>query len=602
MDDGHVEADFLAERGERVRSALTLVAERGFRRHHESGQVDMTTDPRYEFLVGGRPKLVVEVLDHGDLRAGGGETDQPLVGVAQQCRSQTQHDLLGMGVERDDRGPRIRSRRRVAELAHQVQVATMETVEDADRDVQTAHVLAQLVHSGNDFVRDSGAGVLQARLARAAQGLGDGHVICAGARSRNHEHLLGHDAPRPPRAHSHERPARVDQPDRGSLLGVGPFGRLHLLTSGRGHEFFIRQVRNRDGLQTDIDREHEAGKRGRAFGRRVPHDVEVAGRLQTERAAASSSQSAEIGPAPEPLAEVSGKGPDVRPRAALDFHNRGRPIGFRAVPFDQLEAVDRDRSGRQIDGLALTGQLVGPAAADLHGAESRRALLYRPAEPGECLQDGLPSGGRTASGRELPVSVVGGRARAEAHGRSIGLVVAHVVLDDSGPESQEDGQDAGSKRIECSAVADAVRAAQPANKTDHVVGRRTRRLREHEDAVDAALFRAAGSAHRGVVPPASTSSAARARTARRASASGRYTVAPAARACPPPPNVPVSTVASTPSRVRTLIRVSPAASLKRIAACASRAWASMSTSPSDSSELAPAAARSASSCSSSTIG
>ena len=70
-------------------------------------------------------------------------------------------------------------------------------------------------------------------------------------------------------------------------------------------------------------------------------------------------------------------------------------------------------------------------------------------------------------------------------------------------------------------------------------------------------------AHRSDMPASSRS--ARARTAGCASGRGCSIVAPAARACPPPPNAPVSRVASTPpSRVRTEMRVRSPWSLKRI--------------------------------------
>ena len=93
-----------------------------------------------------------------------------------------------------------------------------------------------------------------------------------------------------------------------------------------------------------------------------------------------------------------------------------------------------------------------------------------------------------------------------------------------------------------------------------------------------------------------TSRRASARTARRAGSRASGTVAPAARACPPPPNAPVRTVASTPpGLVRTLIRVSPGASLKMIATSAASAWASRSMIPSESGGSVPVAARSDSS-------
>ena len=67
--------------------------------------------------------------------------------------------------------------------------------------------------------------------------------------------------------------------------------------------------------------------------------------------------------------------------------------------------------------------------------------------------------------------------------------------------------------------------------------------------------------------------------------------APAARACPPPPNAPVRTVASTPpGLVRTLTRVAAPDCLNRIATSAASACDSRSMMPSLSGRSAPVAA------------
>src|SRR5688572_30476777 len=102
-------------------------------------------------------------------------------------------------------------------------------------------------------------------------------------------------------------------------------------------------------------------------------------------------------------------------------------------------------------------------------------------------------------------------------------------------------------------MADALGGRQPADETDDVVRGRADRLVDDEDAVEAGSERLVRHGQRATSAARRVASA---RTAGRAWSTGRSTVAPAARACPPPPNFPVSTVASTPPGfVRTLMRV-----------------------------------------------
>ena len=92
-------------------------------------------------------------------------------------------------------------------------------------------------------------------------------------------------------------------------------------------------------------------------------------------------------------------------------------------------------------------------------------------------------------------------------------------------------------------MTDPLGRGQPADQRDDVVRGRTGRLGDDEDPVEPRTERRAGHGQRA---SSATSRRASARTGGRASASGQSTVAPAARACPPPPNRPVRTVASTP--------------------------------------------------------
>src|SRR5688500_6674834 len=112
-----------------------------------------------------------------------------------------------------------------------------------------------------------------------------------------------------------------------------------------------------------------------------------------------------------------------------------------------------------------------------------------------------------------------------------------MEFDDTRPTTQEQRQDARRARIQRAAAADALRGGKPADETHDVVRGRADRLVDHEDAVEAGTEGLVGHGQRATSAARRTASA---RTAGRAWSTGRSTVAPAARACPPPPNLPVS--------------------------------------------------------------
>src|SRR6185295_1749153 len=152
--------------------------------------------------------------------------------------------------------------------------------------------------------------------------------------------------------------------------------------------------------------------------------------------------------------------------------------------------------------------------------------------------------------------------------------------DHPGGPSKEERQHAARERIERAAVADPPRGADAADERHHVVRCRPGWLGQDEDPLEArpgswsatsTVARHRDAAGDRVAQRATSAARRRAstRTASRASTRGSGTVAPAARACPPPPNRPVRTVASTPpGRVRTLIRVALPCSLKTMATSA----------------------------------
>ena len=216
----------------------------------------------------------------------------------------------------------------------------------------------------------------------------------------------------------------------------------------------------------------------------------------------------------------------------------------------------------ELDRLAGTGHRVGPPAADLDRAVGRRSLRDRAGQAGERRLDRLAR-------RRRPV----GRASARPRGRRSSTTPRSRRSPGSALRSprwysttrvawpEEDRQDARRERVERPAVADPLRGRQPADQRDDVVRGRAGRLGDDEDAVEAGPERRARHGQRA---SAATSRFASARTGGRASSSGASIDAPAARACPPPPNRPVRTVASTPPGfVRTLTRVARAGLLEQ---------------------------------------
>ena len=106
-----------------------------------------------------------------------------------------------------------------------------------------------------------------------------------------------------------------------------------------------------------------------------------------------------------------------------------------------------------------------------------------PVSPAAPRWTAAPVGGRAVGRRQLALEVVGRRRGPEADGRPVALR-AKVVLDDASRVTQEDRQDARGERVERAAVTDPFRGGQPADERDDVVGGRSGRLGDHEDAVE----------------------------------------------------------------------------------------------------------------------
>ena len=253
--------------------------------------------------------------------------------------------------------------------------------------------------------------------------------------------------------------------------------------------------------------------------------------------------------------------------------------------------MDRDLAGRELDRLPRACELVRAPTGDLDRAVVGRDLADRAGERGQRGGQRVAGDRRPLDRRPLAVDVVGRRPLAEAHRGPVALGRREVVLDEAGRPAEEHGQHARRRTGRAS------RHGRRVGSTTGAGPGRRRRARSAptasatiEDAIEPARPSRRGSPPdgRGEAPGLG---AGRRRPPR---SSGRPIVAPAARAWPPPPNVPVSTVASTPpGLVRTLRRVVPSSwALSSIATSAVSDWARRSMMPSECAGRAPVASRS----------
>ena len=83
-------------------------------------------------------------------------------------------------------------------------------------------------------------------------------------------------------------------------------------------------------------------------------------------------------------ADVARERADVRAARAVDLDiHVDEPVML--SDREHVEPVDADAASRQFDGLAFAGQLVGPLAVHLDGADRRRHLCDLAAKPGDGL-------------------------------------------------------------------------------------------------------------------------------------------------------------------------------------------------------------------------
>src|SRR5712671_2435500 len=163
-------------------------------------------------------------------------------------------------------------------------------------------------------------------------------------------------------------------------------------------------------------------------------------------------------------------------------------VGIRDM--DQLEPVNLDRAGLEIDRLAVAGEIVGALAVDLDRRILRRHLRDR---AGVARQQRLDRGAgraRLAHGRHAAVGIVGVALLAPAHGEAVGLAAVHDERDGLGRFAKRDWQAAGGERIERAGVSGALAREQPLDGADRLRRGHADRLVEHDPTMHVALLAA----------------------------------------------------------------------------------------------------------------
>ena len=154
-------------------------------------------------------------------------------------------------------------------------------------------------------------------------------------------------------------------------------------------------------------------------------------------------------------------------------------VDERAIAPDatHLESVDADPARREFDGVAFTGQFVGPLAVDLDGADRRRDLVDLTAQRGHRLVDlrvvtpAAETVCRTSPSASS-VDVVWPSRIVAAYD----LSVARQHAEDLGGPFDADHQHPGGHRVESACVTDLSGAEDAPAAADHVVTGHTRGL------------------------------------------------------------------------------------------------------------------------------
>jgi len=169
--------------------------------------------------------------------------------------------------------------------------------------------------------------------------------------------------------------------------------------------------------------------------------------------------------AADDLTEFVGNRADVT--ACADGHGESGGLSFE--PGD-LEGIDDDGGGLEIDGLAGARELVGGSSGDLFRGERRRHLLQLAVKVSGRDADLVQHQKRVCLGadrRAFGVISVGGEAKADR--ARVMLFGGREVLREAGVFAEQEWEDAGSHGIERAEVADGLFAGDAAETADDVV-------------------------------------------------------------------------------------------------------------------------------------
>ena len=192
-------------------------------------------------------------------------------------------------------------------------------------------------------------------------------------------------------------------------------------------------------------------------------------------------------PTPEGRPEVAGQGADIGAGGDLDLDvdiEHGYAVRLGLAGAQDLEAGDRDGTGRQGHVLAGADPGVGALPLDLDGAHRARHLLDLAGEAGHGSAQRLSAHpvGR-GRGHDLALGVVGDGRLPQPDGGRVRLVAADQEGQQAGGLVDAEDQHPGRHRVEGAGVADPAGAAQPPGPADDVVAGPASRLVDDEQAV-----------------------------------------------------------------------------------------------------------------------
>ena len=181
------------------------------------------------------------------------------------------------------------------------------------------------------------------------------------------------------------------------------------------------------------------------------------------------------------LAEVAGQGADVGAGRTAHLKLQAR---FGWVPAEQLQAVDRDGSGRQLHQLAPPGAGIGPLASHMHRRHRRRALQDLAAEASEgLLESGCVQNRRGPALQHVPLQVIAAGAHAQLHHGPVELV-APQVGEQTGGRPEGDRQHTGHGGIEGAAMAHPLEAIGPPHRRHAAMGGGTGGFIDHQKTAE----------------------------------------------------------------------------------------------------------------------